>query len=506
MVCAMPIPEQVKALFALVFVNLRDLIEYVWKNINKTDAFHLIIPLDCLEQLLNDPIYRFPQVLHIDVIYDGINELRKYRRRFPLKYKKVNLCTIYDLLRRWETIETNKALVSSNPIDRSTIDAIISIIKDRVHLKQLTTFNNFSPFSKQCTLTSLYGLPAKNIIDFAPCLVCSSCKLINQQLYKLECEHQQCIVCMKIQKNCTTCFKAVSRDKVNITIDMYHFPQLLCSFFKISLVQDLQMKIQYIPICCSSCEWTGLLEDYQVHVKQNHDKLITCFVRNQEIDENISYQQNSTGANQDLILGNLSSLDSDASITSLNGTCIWEVSNISDMKDNAVFDELRSIYSSWFYLFPYGYKISVMLFLNGDTKSRGTYMSLYFVLMRGSYDNDLRWPFQFKVTFTLLDHLSPNNNQTNFLWPDTKSIAFQRPSSEMNIPYGISKFVPLNVFEHNENHYVKNDRMFIKIEVDFLAERPTISLIGDVGELLNEEELVDTNYDNLPQLLCCSDA
>ncbi|CAF3341762.1 unnamed protein product [Rotaria sp. Silwood1] len=437
MVCAMPIPEQVKALFALVFVNLRDLIEYVWKNINKTDAFHLIIPLDCLEQLLNDPIYRFPQVLHIDVIYDGINELRKYRRRFPLKYKKVNLCTLYDLLRRWETIETNKALVSSNPIDRSTIDAIISIIKDRIHLKQLTTFNNFSPFSKQCTLTSLYGLPAKNIIDFAPCLVCSSCKLINQQLYKLECEHQQCIVCMKIQKNCTTCFKAVSRDK---------------------------------------------------------------------IDENISYQQNSTGANQDLILGNLSSLDSDASITSLNGTCIWEVSNISDMKDNAVFDELRSIYSSWFYLFPYGYKISVMLFLNGDTKSRGTYMSLYFVLMRGSYDNDLCWPFQFKVTFTLLDHLSPNNNQTNFLWPDTKSIAFQRPSSEMNIPYGISKFVPLNVFEHNENHYVKNDRMFIKIEVDFLAERPTISLIGDVGELLNEKELVDTNYDNLPQLLCCSDA
>ncbi|CAF4958918.1 unnamed protein product, partial [Rotaria sp. Silwood1] len=312
MVCAMPIPEQVKALFALVFGNLRDLIEYVWKNINKTDAFHLIIPLDCLEQLLNDPIYRFPQVLHIDVIYDGINELRKYRRRFPLKYKK--------------------------------------------------------------------------------------------------------------------------------------------------------------------------------------------------IDENISYQQNSTGANQDLILGNLSSLDSDASITSLNGTCIWEVSNISDMKDNAAFGELRSIYSSWFYLFPYGYKISVMLFLNGDTKSRGTYMSLYFVLMRGSYDNDLRWPFQFKVTFTLLDHLSPNNNQTNFLWPDTKSIAFQRPSSEMNIPYGISKFVPLNVFEHNENHYVKNDRMFIKIEVDFLAERPTISLIGDVGELLNEEELVDTNYDNLPQLLCCSDA
>ncbi|CAF3951626.1 unnamed protein product [Rotaria sordida] len=122
--------------------------------------------------------------------------------------------------------------------------------------------------------------------------------------------------------------------------------------------------------------------------------------------------------------------------------------------------------------------------------------------MRSNYDNDLRWPFQFKVTFTLLNDLSPNNNQTTSFWPNTKSIAFQCPRSEMNIAYGISKFFPLNLFEQNENHYVQNDRMFIKIEVDFLTERPIFPSITDADELVNEEELIDTTYDNFSQLLC----
>ncbi|CAF3767103.1 unnamed protein product [Rotaria sp. Silwood1] len=500
MVCSTPIPEQVKTLFTMVFVNLSALIEYVWKNINNTDTFHLIIPLDCLEHLLKDPIYRFPQVLNIDVIYDGNNELKEIRRRFKSKCEKVEFCTIYDLLRRCEKAELNKALVSSSPIDRSTIDAIISIITDRLRIKELTMFNHFSPFSKQCTLPSLYGLPAKNIIDFAPCFFCPSCKLIHQQLYRLECGHQQCKVCVNIQKNCATCCKAVSRDEVIITIDIYRFSELLCSFFKISLVQDLPMKIQHIPIYCSSCKWIGSLKDYQIHFKHLHDKFITCFVRNREIDENIFYQQDSSRTNQELLLGN----ESD---TSLNGTCIWEVSNISNLKNNVAFDEQKSIYSSSFYSFPNGYKISLRLFLNGDTKARGTYMSLYFALMRGNYDNVLRWPFQFKVTFTLLSHLLPSNNQTKCFWPNTESIAFQRPRNDMNIAYGISKFVPLKLFEQNEDHYVNNDSMFIKVEVDFLAERPSIvPFISDAGELVNEEELVDTNYDDLPRLLCYSDA
>ncbi|CAF1183376.1 unnamed protein product [Rotaria sordida] len=439
-VWATPIPDRVKALFTEVFINVSELVKYVSKDITKTDIFHLVIPLNCLMDLLNDPIYKFPQVVHIDVIYDGIYDLKKIQRRFNFEPEKIKFHTINELLRQLEKVELDRTLVSSGPIDRSTIDAIISIIEDRVRAKQQATFNRLSSFLKQCASTSLHGLPAKNINDIAPYFICSSCKFIYLQLYLLECGHQQCKVCVNIRKSnisCAICFKAVLRDKI--------------------------------------------------HFKHDHYKLITGFIDNQEINENIS------------------SLNSDVSVMSLNGICIWEIPDITDMRNNSASDEQKSIYSSSFYSFSNGYRICLRLFLNGDAKAKGTHMSLFFILMRGNYDDVLRWPFEFKVTFILLNHLSPNNNQSKFFWPDTKSIAFQCPRSNMNIAYGFSKFFPLDLFEQNENHYVKDDRMSIKIEVDFLAERPTLPLISGAGELVNEEELVDTTYDNLPRLLCTSD-
>jgi hypothetical protein len=99
-------------------------------------------------------------------------------------------------------------------------------------------------------------------------------------------------------------------------------------------------------------------------------------------------------------------------------------------------------------------------------------MSLFFVLMRGCYDANLHWPFKFKVKFTLLNLLSPNDNQSNFFWPDTKSICFQRPRGEMNIAYGISKLFSLDLFKKYRDQFVQNDKIFIKVEFDFSADRP----------------------------------
>jgi hypothetical protein len=139
--------------------------------------------------------------------------------------------------------------------------------------------------------------------------------------------------------------------------------------------------------------------------------------------------------------------------------------------DNAAADQRKSIYSAPFYSFLNGYKICLRICLNGDAKARDTHISLFFVLMRGNYDGNLQWPFKFKVTFTLLNHLFSNHNESSSFWPDTTSICFQRPRSNMNIAYGISKFVPIDLFKKNQNEYVKNDTMFIRGEIDFLTGR-----------------------------------
>ncbi|CAF2912495.1 unnamed protein product [Rotaria sp. Silwood2] len=44
--------------------------------------------------------------------------------------------------------------------------------------------------------------------------------------------------------------------------------------------------------------------------------------------------------------------------------------------------------------------------------------------------------------------------------------------------------------------------MFIKVEIGFLTRRPTLSLIANAGETVNEEECVDRTYDNLSWLVC----
>jgi hypothetical protein len=42
----------------------------------------------------------------------------------------------------------------------------------------------------------------------------------------------------------------------------------------------------------------------------------------------------------------------------------------------------------------------------------------------------------------------------------------------MNTPYSFSKFFPLNVFQKTENHFVRDNTAFFKVDVDFSAKMP----------------------------------
>jgi hypothetical protein len=193
----MPIADRVAGLFTMVFVNLPQMIKYISEDITKTDTFHLIIPLDCLEDLMNDPVYKFPQVRRIDIYYDETDDLAETQRRVNLNCGRLHFCSAHDLPRRLERIEFNNALVSSDPIDRNTIYAIISSIKDRITAKRSITLVNRL---KQFTPTFIHGFPVKNINKIDPCFICPSCKLLFQQPYQLECRHRKCKVCLNIQK------------------------------------------------------------------------------------------------------------------------------------------------------------------------------------------------------------------------------------------------------------------------------------------------------------------
>ncbi|CAF2588967.1 unnamed protein product [Rotaria sp. Silwood2] len=145
------------------------------------------------------------------------------------------------------------------------------------------------------------------------------------------------------------------------------------------------------------------------------------------------------------------------------------------------------------------------LYINGDFMARNSYMSLFFVLMRGEYDANLQWPFKLKVTFSLIDQSTKNDKQYHidqFCCPDATDICFQCPKTDMNIAYGISKFFLLDRFRQNQNDFVQYDTMFIKVEVDLL----NLPLIIGIGELPSDDEHVVTTDDDLLHMICCDEA
>ncbi|CAF1099435.1 unnamed protein product [Rotaria sp. Silwood1] len=153
--------------------------------------------------------------------------------------------------------------------------------------------------------------------------------------------------------------------------------------------------------------------------------------------------------------------------SSYDGTFIWKITNVQEKMVDAQSERQTSIYSTPFYSSSTGYKMCTRLYLYGDGNARRTHMSLFFVLLRGEYDAILKFPFHYKVTFCLYDQSGQQRHILDSFRPDVKSTSFQRPRSDMNIASGIPKFIPLTIIQPDNNPYVRDDTMFIKVIIDF---------------------------------------
>jgi hypothetical protein len=144
------------------------------------------------------------------------------------------------------------------------------------------------------------------------------------------------------------------------------------------------------------------------------------------------------------------------------------------MIDQAKSGQQTSIYSPPIYSSPSGYKMRARLDLNGNGDAYGTHMSIFIVICKGEYDPILVWPFAYQVTFCLFDQTGKGRHVIDSFYPDIKSVSFQQPNSETNIPSGILKFLSLVVLEQQGNNYVSNDKMYIQVKVDFLGTSRSI--------------------------------
>ena len=146
-----------------------------------------------------------------------------------------------------------------------------------------------------------------------------------------------------------------------------------------------------------------------------------------------------------------------------DGTMVWKIPQFSQRMEDARTGKYTSIFSLPFYSSRYGYKMCLRLYILGDGIGKGTHMSLFFVVMKGEFDNILQWPFTHKVTFKLINQCG-GRDIVDIFQPDPLSSSFQKPKSDMNVASGCPRFVSLN--ELMQGGFIVEDTVFIKVKVD----------------------------------------
>ncbi|XP_067938701.1 TNF receptor-associated factor 3-like isoform X1 [Watersipora subatra] len=149
---------------------------------------------------------------------------------------------------------------------------------------------------------------------------------------------------------------------------------------------------------------------------------------------------------------------------SYEGVLIWRISDYKRKKSDAIRGLQMSIYSYPFYSSRYGYKICAKACLNGDELGRGKCLSLFFVLMRGEYDEHLTFPFKQRVTFTLICPSNSELDKHETFVPDQDSSSFRKPLTDMNIASGCPQFALHSEVE--SRHFLVSDSIYLRVKVE----------------------------------------
>ena len=117
---------------------------------------------------------------------------------------------------------------------------------------------------------------------------------------------------------------------------------------------------------------------------------------------------------------------------------------------------------------PYGYRVSVWLYLNGRGKGASNGLSIYVRMMCGEFDPVLVWPIKPIYTFILLDQTADASQRHHHIRVRDMSIkhgAIDRPKKEdKSVIVGFDDFIVHEELE--KKSYLVDDTIFVRIIVD----------------------------------------
>ena len=142
------------------------------------------------------------------------------------------------------------------------------------------------------------------------------------------------------------------------------------------------------------------------------------------------------------------------------------MSEFSEILRQAKHGRNNKIDSEPFYTETYGYKLKLSVNPNGDGSGKNTHLSVFVIVMKGEYDGILPWPFNQKVTFTLVDQQDDVQERENVVMhfkANSKLENFARPVSEENPGRGYARFVSHDKLK--TRRFIVDDTLFIQVNV-----------------------------------------
>ena len=146
-------------------------------------------------------------------------------------------------------------------------------------------------------------------------------------------------------------------------------------------------------------------------------------------------------------------------------TClIFEIPEVQQRRQLDVNEEAIAFFSPAINKHKYEYKFGLRVYLSGVDNGRGRYVALFVHMMEGEHDDLLQWPFIGTITLSILDRSGAKHNDISQIVQATPNVSVFERSREAiyRRGYGFVKFAPIEqVFGP---HYVKKDKLFLKIE------------------------------------------
>ena len=152
-----------------------------------------------------------------------------------------------------------------------------------------------------------------------------------------------------------------------------------------------------------------------------------------------------------------------------NNVFLWRIDSFSEILKEAKNGGKDEIAGDPFYTKSetesFGYKLRVVVCPNGFGNDKNTHLSVFIVVMKGEYDAILRWPFNKKVKFTLIDQQDDPDQRENETGEivGKKIPSFARPKTEENKGWGLLNFI--SHLKLHSRRYIVDNTLFLQVEI-----------------------------------------